>query len=150
MPFLKKSYSLVEVILAITIMGILAAIVLPRFGKAGFVGNLTLRTATSQIASDIRYTRQLAITKAIRHYIKFNFSTKEYAIYDDNNIQISETKKLSSKIDCSQSTTSQFDFQSLGNCDLFTGQGLLLSSGTHQNRIIVENPTGAVVIEKIS
>ena len=147
MPFLKKSYSLVEVILAITIMGILAAIVLPRFGKAGFSGSLTLRAATSQIASDIRYTRQLAITKAIRHYIKLNFSTKEYAIYNDNNIQISETKKIPSAVACSG--TSQFDFSSIGACTLGGGTYLSLSSGTNQNRITAETPTGAVVVEKI-
>jgi len=144
MPFLKKSFSLVEVILAITIMGILAAIVLPRFGKEGFVASLALRTATSQIASDIRYTRQLAITKAIRHYIRFNFPTNEYAIYDNNDIQIGEIKKISK--DLTYSGTNRFDFYSLGNC-VFTGTGLTLSSGTNNHTINVETPTGAVVVE---
>ena len=147
MRFFKKSFTLVEVILAITIMGILAAIVLPRFGKEGFVGSLTLRTTTSQVASDIRYTRQLAITKTNHYYIKFNFTTKEYAIYDNNNIQVGETKKISK--DLTYSGTVQFDFYSLGNC-VFTGTGLILSLGTNQNGITVETPTGAVVIEKIS
>ena len=146
MRFLKKSFTLVEVILAITIMGILAAIVLPRFGKEGFVGSLTLRTTTSQIASDIRYTRQLAITKASRHYIKF--TTKEYAIYDNNDIQIGETKKIPPDAACSG--TSQFDFSSIGGCTLGGGTYLFLSLGANQNRITVEIPTGAVVIEKIS
>ena len=129
------------------IMGILAAIVLPRFGKAGFAGSLTLRTVTSQIASDIRYTRQLAITKASRHYIKFTFPT-EYAIYDNNGIKIGETKKIPSAVACSG--TSQFDFSSIGACTLGGGTYLSLSSGTNQNRITAETSTGAVVVEKIS
>jgi len=148
MRFLKKSFTLVEAILAITIMGILAAIVLPRFGKEGFVESLTLRTTTSQIASDIRYTRQLAITKASRHYIKLDFPNKEYAIYDNNGIQISETKKIPSVVVCSGA--GQFDFSSIGGCTLGGGTYLLLSLSTHQNRITVETPTGAVVVEKIS
>jgi len=155
MRFLKKSFTLVEVIFAITIMGILAAIVLPRFGKEGFVGSLALRTTTSQVASDIRYTRQLAITNPFNstagHYlISFNFTAKEYKIYKDSissQNQIGETKKISSGLTCSG--TNQFDFYSLGNC-VFTGTGLLLSLGTNQNRITVETPTGAVVVEKIS
>jgi len=138
--------------LAITIMGILAAIVLPRFGKEGFVGSLALRTATSQIASDIRYARQLAITNPFNsttgHYlISFNFTANEYKIYKDSisyQNQIGVTKKISK--DLTYSGTNQFDFYSLGNC-VFTGTGLALSSGTNNHTINVETPTGAVVVE---
>ena len=77
----KKSFTLVEAILTIVIMGILAGVILPHFVKEGFLGDLTLRSTVSQIASDIRYARQLAITNAAQYSIKFNFGLKEYRIY---------------------------------------------------------------------
>lgn len=147
---LKRAFTLVEAILTIAIMGILAMVVLPHFVKEGFIGKLTLRSATSQIASDIRYTRQLAVTNSGHYLIQFNFSQKEYKIYKDSALpvnQVGETKKIPPEASCSG--TSQFDFYSLGNC-LFNGTGLLISEGTNQNRISVEIPTGAAIIEKIS
>lgn len=141
----KRSFTLVEVILTIAIMGILAAVVLPRFGKA-FIEDLTVRSASSQIASDIRYTRRLAITNAGHYLIKFNLTQNEYNIISPNN-QTIETKKIPSNISCSG--TDQFDFYSLGNC-LFAGEGLSLSLSASQYNITAEPPTGAVVVEKIS
>jgi len=146
----KKAFTLVEAILTIVIMGILAAVVLPRFVKEGFVGGLTLRKTTSQIASDIRYTRQLAITNAIRHIIRFDFARKEYRIYRDrvsSANQVGETKTIPPDASCSG--TRQFDFYPLGNA-VFSGSGLNLSLKTRQYRIRVESPSGAVVVEKIS
>ncbi len=132
--------------MTIIIMGILAAVVLPRFG-GGFVENLTLRTATSGITSDIRYTRQLAITNAGHYLIGFDFSQKEYKIYRDSILpanQVGETKKIPAGVNCSG--TNQFDFYSLGNAG-FNGSGLNLSVATRQHRIRVEPSSGAVVIE---
>lgn len=146
----KKAFTLVEAILTVMIMGILAAIVLPRFVKEGFVGGLTLRKTTSQITSDIRYTRQLAITNSGYYLIRFNFVTKEYRIYRNSVSpanQVGETKKIPSSISCSG--TNQFGFYSLGNA-VFSGSGLNLSLKTRQYRIRVEPPSGAVVVEKIS
>lgn len=143
-------FTLVEAILTIAIMGILAMVVLPHFVKEGFLGGLRLRSTTSQIASDIRYTRQLAITNSGHYLIQFDFNQREYRIYKDSALpanQIGETKKIPQETNCSG--TSQFDFYSLGNGQ-FSGTGLLISEGTNQNRILVEIPTGVVVIEKIS
>ncbi len=132
--------------MTIVIMGILAAVVLPRFG-GGFVEGLTLRTATSGITSDIRYTRQLAITNADHYLINFDFITKEYRIYRNSissSNQVGETKKIPSGVTCSG--TNQFDFYSLGNA-AFNGSGLNLSLAARQYRIRVEPSSGAVVVE---
>jgi type II secretory pathway pseudopilin PulG len=146
----KSSFTFVEAIFAILIIGILAGVVLPRFIKQGFIEGLTLRRTSSQIASDIRYTRQLAITNANHYLIKFNFVQNEYSIYKGSILpqnKIGETKKISAQASCSG--TDQFDFYSLGNC-VFSGNGLLIIQGTSQYKISVELPTGAVVIEKLS
>lgn len=145
----KNSFTLTEVILTLIIIGILAAVVLPRFG-IGLVSTSKLRSTVSQIASDIRYTRQLAITNSAHYLINFNLTLKEYNIYQDSISpanQIGETKKISSEI--SLSGTNQFDFYAIGNV-IFAGSGLSLSLNTSQYTITAEPPTGAVIIEKIS
>ena len=146
----KNSFSLVEAILTVIVIGILAAIVLPHFVKEGFVGSLSLRSTSSQIASDIRLTRQLAVTNSGHYLIQFDFSQGEYRIYKNSILpanQVGETKTIPSDLTCSG--TSQFDFYSLGNC-AFSGSGLSVVQGSSQYQISVETPTGAVVIEKIS
>jgi type II secretory pathway pseudopilin PulG len=140
----RSAFSLVEAILTVVIIGILAAIILPHFIKGGFVQDLTLRTATAQIASDIRYTRQLAITNSAPHSIIFNFSQKEYGIYRGTT-PVGEIKKIPPEI--TYSGTSRFDFSSPGSCS-FSGDGLLLNSTSSQYQIKVEPPTGVVVVEK--
>lgn len=146
----SSGLTLGEAVLAITIMSITAAIVLPHFVKEGFLGSLSQRSATSQIASDIRHTRQLAITRKTLAIIQFNFVQKTYAIYLNSVSpanQQGETKEIPADVTCSG--TSQFDFYSLGNA-VFSGSGLVLTQGTHQNRIGVDAPTGVVSVEKIS
>ncbi len=146
----KEAFTLIEAILAVVIIGIITAIVLPRFIKTGFIQGPVLRSTTSQIAADIRYTRRLAITSTNHYLIKFDFNLKEYRIYKDSispNNQSGETKKIPA--DVTLSGTEQFDFYPLGNA-VFSGTGLnILADETHQYRIMVEPPSGAVLVEKL-
>ena len=146
----RRSFTFVEAIITILIIGILAGVVLPRFMQGGLLEKLFLRSSSSQIASDIRYTRQLAITNANNYIIKFNFVGNEYSIYKGSILpqnQVGETKKISAEAACSG--TGQFGFNYLGKC-VFIGSGLFIIQGTSQYKISVEPPTGAVVIEKLS
>lgn len=142
--------TLIEAVLTIVIIALLSAVVMPRFIKDGFISGLSLRTSVSQIASDIRYVRQLAITNSGHYIVKFDFTQKEYNIYINSisaENKIGETRKLSG--DVAYSGTDQFDYYALGNC-VFLGAGMSLSFGTSQYQISVEPPIGALVIEKIS
>ncbi|MFH0877015.1 MAG: hypothetical protein V1863_02150 [Candidatus Omnitrophota bacterium] len=146
----SSGLTLGEAVLVLTIMSITAAVVLPHFGKEGFLGSLSQRSVTSQIASDIRQTRQLAITRRGHYLIGFNFVQKTYAIYLDSVSpanQQGETKEIPSDVTCSG--TNQFDFYSLGNA-VFSGSGVFVTQGSHQNQIVVDAPTGVVAVEKIS
>ncbi len=148
MIYRKKGFSLVEVILTLLVLGILSAVVIPRFGGNNFLGEFGLKGISSQIASDIRLTRQLAITQSDHYLIKFNCAQKEYNIYKASALPenaIQESKKLPSNVSCSGTT--QFDFYPIGNC-IFSGSGLVLSSGGKQRSVTVEPPSGAVLIEE--
>jgi len=146
----KSAFTLTEAIFTILIVGVLAAIVIPRLTRAGFITSLGLRSATSQIASDMRYTRHLAITNSVTHLIKFDCAQKEYKIYLRSiapGNQIGVTKKIPSDITCSG--TDQFTFGYIGSCT-FAGGGLSLFLNTSQYDIKVDPPLGAVLIEKVS
>ena len=146
----KNAFTLIEAILTVAIIGILAAVILPRFIKTGFIQGSVLRSAASQIAADIRYTRRLAVTHAGHYLIKFDFNLKEYRIYKDSISsvnQVGETKEIPADVTLSE--TGQFDFYSLGNA-VFNGNGLNISTDeSHQYRITVEPPSGAVLVEKL-
>ena len=148
MESFKKGFTLIEAILVIVIMGIVAMVVLPRFFQGNFLKNLELRTEVHQVGSDIRLTRQLALTNSAHYLIKFDFSNNKYAIYKETaqpeNL-VGEIKEISSKITCSG--TNQFDFYSIGNA-VFSGRGLFLALESARYQIIVEPPSGVVVVEK--
>jgi type II secretory pathway pseudopilin PulG len=149
----RKNYafSFVEAILTVAVIAILAAVILPRFIKGNFIRRSALGTVASGITADIRYTRRLAVTNADHYLIKFDFNLKEYRIYKDSLSpanQIGQVKKIPAEL--SLAGTEQFDFYSLGNAE-FSGNGLDISTdGTHQYKITVEPPSGAVSVEKIS
>ncbi len=147
----KKAFTLIEAIFTTAIIGILAAVILPRFMRSGFIQGPVLRSSVSQIVSDIRYARELAVTNSDHYLINFDFTQKQYSIYKNSirpTNRIGQIKNVSP--DLSISGTGQFDFYSLGNA-VFSGQGLdILVDGKPRYKISVEPPSGAVVAEKLS
>lgn len=153
----KKAFTLIEVILVITIVAILAAITLPRLGGRDFFMRLTLRTTAHQVASDIRYTRRLAITDAEKYIIKFWPARHEYGIYreavdyPDNANLTGEIKEIPLEISMYFSNKKKFTFERLGNAAV---SGILnLKTGAneeYQYDIIVEPVTGSAITERIS
>jgi len=147
----RNAFTLIEAILTVAVIGILAAVILPRFIKADFIRGSVLSVATSGVAADIRYTRRLAVTHSSHYLIKFDFALREYRIYQDSlspDNQVGQTKKIPAEVFLAG--TEQFDFYSLGNA-IFSGNGLNISTDeAHQYRITVEPPSGAVIVEKIS
>lgn len=149
-------FALFEAILVVVIMGILAALALPRLSqRRPFYYDLVLRSTVSEIAADIKYTRSLAITNSGCYLINFDLARREYAIFKDslsNANQIGETRKISDKVGFSATSSSRFEFYSLGNA-AYSGPGLevarALAGYAYYYRISVEPPTGIVFVEKV-
>jgi len=148
--FIKKvnfltGFTLTEVILTILIVGILAAVSLPRLGGRDFFIQLKARTEAHQIAADIRYARQLAITYSKDCAIQFDFNNRTYdIILGGTSIDREFPKDVPPEI--TLSGTNQFTFQRLGNA---TPGSIMCSSGGNSYSIAVESITGAVVMEKV-
>ena len=61
-PGFLAGFTAIEFLFVITIIGILAAVVIPRVGRGGFYDKLRTYTTAHKIAGDMRLARRLAIT----------------------------------------------------------------------------------------
>ncbi len=79
------------------IIGILAAATIPAFRL--FQPSLELSSTARDLATDLRYAQQLAVTEQVEHGIYFSIATKEYQIIRYGGIEeILKTKKLPDKV----------------------------------------------------
>ncbi len=138
-------FTLIELILVIAIIGILAAIVLPRYGR-GVLTELDLYSTTHRICADLRLTRRLAITKGSGtdgYYLQFSGGLTSYGIYDEATSTLVDPpgiQTIPDEITCSGDST--FTFKPLGNAQ--DNYSLSLSSGEYQYNLQVTASTGRV------
>ena len=154
----KKAFTLVEVVLVILAIGILAAIIVPRFGGKDFFDLLKLRGVAHQLASDIRFARQLAVTHSKAYTIEITTGeggNQTYDIYEGTpsakGASLEKDFPKAIPDDFTLSGAEYFTFRRLGNAD--SGGTITLGSVTSDNAvhsydIIVEALTGSVITEE--
>ncbi len=94
----KKGFSLIEIMIAIFIMGLLIAMVAPNFGR--YNKNRQLESAARRIIADMRMMRHIAIGQHHRVKIVFNEANSSYVVYvdlDDDGLY--ETSEIDRTID---------------------------------------------------
>ncbi len=74
-PVTSKGITLIELVMVIVLVGILAAVTIPRFGSFYF---LKFTAAMKKTASDIRYVQQLAVSRHNDTRIEFNATGNSY------------------------------------------------------------------------
>jgi MSHA pilin protein MshC len=131
----KPGYTFVEVILVITLVGLLSAIAIPRF-----YNNRKLSYTTSrELISDLRMARGLAISTGVSHYLRLlpSSSYTEYKIFDSRypSNPIGETRTIPDGVNCTASTNT-FTFNYLGSCDSNGTITLVGEGDTHIINII--------------
>lgn len=80
----QKGFTLLEVLIAIAIIGILAVLVIPRLGNS--VAEQELSSSAHQMVSEIRYLQQITLNTDNQVY-KMVFNTNRYYIADGYNIK---------------------------------------------------------------
>lgn len=119
---LKKGFTLIEMLTVIGIIAIVAAISFPVYQNMR--PNITLNSATRDLATDMRYAQQLAVTEQIIYDVIFNTSASSYEIRNNSTAALVRTKVLPDGITFS-SITGLTD-----NTAEFTATGAAAAPGT--------------------
>ena len=130
----NEGFSLIELIIAIVIMGIMAAIAIPKLSN----NNIDLYSVARQVKSDIRYTQELAMSKYRQTAINFIANNDTYTITSSGP---TESKKLPVRSKVTFNTTISFTFNSSGE-PIGGGGTLTISAGGSNKQIMVSNITG--------
>ncbi len=70
----KKSYTLIEILFVVIVLGLLVSISLPRLGGE-FLTKMKIKTQSQKLVSDLRRTRSLAITNNSDYTLTINSTT---------------------------------------------------------------------------
>lgn len=129
----KSGYTLIELVLIIVIIGIMAAIAIPRFTNVKKLSYVTAR----ELVSDLRDTRSLAINKGVVHYLEFFESNTKYRIIDTSDgSQVGDDQLIPDEVICTPDDTI-ISFNYLGTCTNGDNSITLVGEGeTHTVNIV--------------
>ena len=142
----KKAFSLAELILVVLIVGILAAVSVPRL-NFGTVSKQKVGTVAKRIATDLRRTRSMAISAAATNVTGFAMDMvgvppyRSYIIKDMQGNKAVDTLDIDGDVSCTGDTI--FMFAPMGNLSGKSGQ-LKVTAGGRSFAITVVPATGMV------
>jgi len=143
----NKGHSLAELIIAVVLISILAAIAVPRINFSITTGK-GAKAASAKISADLRRVRRLAISNAADNASGYRLEMKGSSPYTGYDIVDLETLSVidSNLFDGGISVTggSQFDFSPMGNLLVGSGSTIDISGGGRSFTITITSATGMV------
>ena len=80
-PTRRRAFTLVEILIVVTIMGVAGALIVPSMLSAGTLG---LQGAARLVVADIQYAQQEALAAGRERGIEFDPVTDRYRMFDEN------------------------------------------------------------------
>jgi prepilin-type N-terminal cleavage/methylation domain-containing protein len=135
-----KGMTLIEVIVVMIIIGIVAAIVLPKIDFGGTSSRASVDGAANMIASDIRYAQEFAMANRVSKSVIFTSGSSVYTFNPTNNLDSSG--RLPSGVTINNNFT--ITFNSLGEPTTGGGGSVTVNGSGQTKTISVVNYTGKV------
>jgi prepilin-type N-terminal cleavage/methylation domain-containing protein len=146
-PLNPSGFTLIELIAVMIIIGILAAVVLPKINFGGTSSRVSVDGAANMIASDIRYVQECAMANRVSKSVSFVAGQSSYTFPATvpSTSGLDPSGQLQS-IGATIGTTVTFTFNSLGEPTTSAGWTVTVSAGGQSRTITVTNYTGKVSI----
>ncbi len=140
-----RAMTLIELIAVVTIIGIMSAVVLMRVGGGSF-GRPSVEAFSRQLSVDLRYTRSMAITQKVNHYL--GFDATGYTIFrrDSPDVVVNPRQALPRGLGGSISAWN-FEFEPSGAALAAYWADLSISGVTY--RVEVIPVTGTTTVRKL-
>lgn len=147
----QEGYTLVELTVVMTVIATLSLTVLLSIGS--LLDLVRLQTAARQLAEDIRWTEQAAITEKCRYEIRFYYNEELYQIRKfnpaTNSYGIEKTVRMPGAVDLAGTNFSnnQIAYNTIGGISGVQGGYIGLNAKSNFRYIIVAAVTGRVRID---
>jgi len=141
-PLNPYGMTLIEVIAVMMIIGILAAVVIPKLGLPTTTSTASVDGAAYMVASDIRYAQEFAMANRVSKTVTFTSGSSTYTFGPTNTLDPSG--RLPSGVTLGSNYT--ITFNSLGEPTTGGGGSVTVAGGGQTRTISVVNYTGKVNI----
>ena len=128
----SAGFTMAEMMTAISVIGILAAIGFPAFTRT--LPGLRLTDAARQVATELQHVRMKAIAKGIPQQI--TFSTSSYVLQNCNGACINDSGNIGLPAGITATATTAARFEPRGT--VTTAAAITLSNGTSQKFVCVK------------
>lgn len=149
MKYQKAAFSFVELIIIVSILGILAFIAVPRFNYA-LISKQKAETTARKIITDLRFTRRLAISDAANNTKGYELKMVGSIPYHNYEIENVDTKAtvashtIDSDVTISNPTGTRFIFGPLGNLETGSATNMIVSAEGRTFTITINSATGMI------
>jgi type IV pilus assembly protein PilA len=138
----SRGMTMIEVIVVMMIIGILAAIVVPKLGPVTATSTASVDGAAYMVASDIRYAQEFAMANRVSKTVTFTSGSSTYTFSPTSTLDPSG--RLPERV--TMNTTQTITFNSLGEPTTGGGTSVTVTGSGQTKTISVVSYTGKVNI----